>query len=196
MQRLGIGVREYSVLNIHKIGIEAPVRHVFEELLNWDGNSISWPNHIATVQRIDGSLEHIKILLCGGEKISLDLKDKSFRLSPFPLFNLDALCFQRIPNSIDMDNARFLLYKCSGGYPIGIFSVYVRSSISEQKERAQTQFFMVVGFNFYGKATRTNLHIINRIWESIHNRVSANVMNRFKQFCEWRFERMVEGRDV
>ena len=47
MQRLGIDTASYSVLNLHKIGVEAPVRYVFEELLSWDGDSSCWPNHIA-----------------------------------------------------------------------------------------------------------------------------------------------------
>ena len=35
---------------------------------------------------------------------------------------------------------------------------------------------------------------INKIWEKIHSRVTRNVLNRFKQLCEWRFQRIQDGR--
>jgi hypothetical protein len=38
-QRVGIDVSQYSVLNIHRIGIDAPVRYVFEEIVRWRGDS-------------------------------------------------------------------------------------------------------------------------------------------------------------
>ncbi|MCP5101935.1 MAG: hypothetical protein GY950_01085, partial [bacterium] len=130
MQRLGTSVADYSILNIHKIGINAPVKYVFEELLKWDGDSTCWPNHIAAVQRIHGRLERIRIFLFGIKKSSLTL-----------LFNLNAIKIQRLPDPADFDNARYLLYKCSGGYPIGIFSMYARSSITVLNEEEQTQLF-------------------------------------------------------
>jgi hypothetical protein len=37
------------------------------------------------------------------------------------LFILKKLHFNRTPRTSDLDNARSLLYDCSGGYPIGIF---------------------------------------------------------------------------
>ena len=92
------------------------------------------------------------------------------------------------------DNARFLLYDSSGGYPIGIFTMYVRSSVEERGEVGKSQLFFAVGFNFYGKESRPKIGIINKIWESIHNRVTGNVLNRFKQLCEWRFQRIQDGR--
>ena len=95
-----------------------------------------------------------------------------------------------MPDPDEFDNARYLLYDCSGGYPIGIFSMYVRSSIAEQHEVEPTQLFLVVGFNFYGRENWSRKRIINRTWEGVHNRVTANVMNRFKQLCEWRFEKI------
>ena len=61
LQRLNVDVTEYSVLNIHKIGIEIPARYVYEELLRWDGRSKFWPNQLARVKRIDGNLEKILI---------------------------------------------------------------------------------------------------------------------------------------
>ena len=193
IQRLGISVDKYTVLNIHKIGIEAPVRYVFKELLNWNGDSTCWPNHIAEVERINNRLEHIRIFLLGKRKYPFGFKNSFLGLKFIPLFNLDELKFQRRPNPLGFDNARYLLYKCSGGYPIGIFAIYTRSSIADQQEKEQTQLFMVVGFNFYGRENLPVTRIINRIWEKIHNRVTANVMNRFKQLCEWRFQKIQEG---
>ena len=185
IQRLGINVEKYSVLNIHQIGINVPTRYTFEELLNWNGDSTCWPNHIAQVSRINGRLENIQIYLLGKTHLWFDLS---------PLFDLDAIKIQRSPASYDFDNARYLLYKCSGGYPIGIFSMYVRSPVAEQNEVEPTQLFFVVGFNFYGKENLSRISLINRIWEAIHDRVTTNTMVRFKQLCEWRFNKIQEGR--
>jgi hypothetical protein len=193
IQRLGISVEKYTVLNIHKIGIDVPVRYVFEELLNWDGDSTCWPNHIAEVERIDGRLERIKIFLLGKRKYPFGFKKSFCGLKFIPLFKLDELRFQYLPDEMDLDNARYLLYECHGGYPIGIFSIYTRSSIADQQEKEPTQLFMVVGFNFYGKEGMAESHILNRTWEKIHNRVTANIMNRFKQLCEWRFYKIQQG---
>lgn len=193
MQRLGIDVHKYSVLNIHKIGIEVPVRYAFEEMLQWDGDSTCWPNHIAAVERMDGQLEHIRIHLLGLKKYPLGFKKAFFGLKFIPLFSLHGIKFQHLPGPSD-DNARFLLYESSGGYPIGIFAMYVRSSIAERGEIEQTQLFLAVGFNFYGKESRSKNIIVNTIWEKVHNRVTANILNRFKQLCEWRFQRIQEGR--
>jgi hypothetical protein len=193
LQRLDTSVGNYVILNIHKIGIEAPVRYVFEELLHWDGDSTCWPNYVAKVERINGRLERIHIFLFGKKKYPLGFKKSFFGLKYIPLFNLDAIKIQHLPDPADFDNARYLLYKCSGGYPIGIFSIYARSPIAELQEEEQTQLFFVVGFNFYGKEEWTKIRFINKIWEKIHNRVTANILNRFKQLCEWRFEKVQEG---
>ena len=61
MQRTGIDPNKYSVLNIHKIGVEAPVTYIFNELLQWNGDSTCWPNHIAKVDRIENDLTRIQI---------------------------------------------------------------------------------------------------------------------------------------
>jgi hypothetical protein len=179
-QRTGINATQYSVLNIHRIGIEVPVRYVFEELLSWDGDSTCWPNHIATVDRLDGQLEKIQIYLLGFKKFK-------------PLFVLDAIKFQHVPGISD-DNARYLLFDSHGGYPIGFFAMYVRSPIPEQKETEQAQLLFAVGFDFYGKVRGLDIRFINKIWEKIHNRVTSNILNRFKQLCEWRFQRLQDGR--
>ena len=117
MQRLGIDVHQFRLMNIHRIGIEAPARFIFDELMRWDGDSICWPNNIARVNLKDGKIENIVITLLG--RFAKLFVMKAIRIQPIPAVN-------------DTDNARYLLYECSGGYPIGIFSLYVRSSIPER----------------------------------------------------------------
>lgn len=192
IQRLGKTVAQYEVLNIHKIGIQAPVRFVFEELLRWDGDSTCWPNHVARFDRIDGRLEHIRVLLFGQSRYPLGLTSGPFGLDWIPLFNLNAEKIQDVPDRF-FDNARYLLYESSGGYPVGFFAVYVRSAIADQLEVEPAQLFAVVGFNFYGRDRLPSFRIVNAIWEAIHNRVTANVLNRLKQLCEWRFQRFQAG---
>jgi hypothetical protein len=179
MQRTGVDVGNYRMLNLHRIGINAPASYIFEELLKWDGDSICWPNHIARVNLQDEDLEHIKIFMFGW-------KLRILRIYPFHLFDLNAIRIQKLPSHAD-DNARYLLYECKGGYPIGVFSIYVRSSISDRREKEISQLFMLVSFNFYGRK-RKRLNILNRSWEAIHNRATSNIMIRFKQLCEWKFE--------
>jgi hypothetical protein len=186
LQRIGVPVNDYSVLNIHRIGIDVPVKYVFEELLQWDGNSDYWPNQLARVKRINGSLKKILIYTLGIEKIRLKrLLSKGIKIKP--LFNMYALKFQYTPPPSDTDNARYLLYECSGGYPIGIFTLYVRSSIVEQNELEKAQLFSLVAFNFYGRKNWFYSEIINPIWTKIHNRVTSNVLNRMKSEFENKF---------
>ena len=192
MQRLGVGVTDYSVLNIHKIGIEVPVRYVYEELLHWDGRSDYWPNQMARVKRIEGDLKNVQIYLLGLDKISLHRNSAKPLVNIKPLFHMSALKFQHIPNGSDADNARFMLYNCSGGYPIGIFTLYVRSSIAENMETEKTQLFSIVAFNFYGKKQWFFTHFINRIWEKTHNRATANILNRIKTIFEEKFQSAIE----
>jgi hypothetical protein len=186
LQRINVDVTKYSVLNIHKIGIDVPTRHVFEELLHWDGKSDYWPNQIARVKRINGNLKNILIYILGLEKISFNwfgLKE----IEITPLFNMTAIKFQHTPPDSDTDNARYLLYNCSGGYPIGIFTLYMRSSIAEQNEKEKAQLFIMVAFNFYGKKKWFYDYVINWIWEKIHNRATANILNRIKMIFEKKF---------
>lgn len=189
MQRIGIESNQYSVLNIHKIGIEAPAIQVFNELLEWDGDSICWPNHLAKVDRIENNLENIRILPFGWKKYPFKTMKSFFGLELIPLFLLDAIKIKKVPDPYDFDNARYLLYKCSGGYPIGIYTMYVRSSIPEMGELAQCQLISAVGFNFYGKEDwQKRRKLMNRIWVYVHNRVTANVLSRFKQLSEWKMD--------
>lgn len=190
LQRTGIGVDRYRMLNIHRIGIEAPSSYLFEELLHWNGDSSCWPNHIAKVTLLENDLQKVRMSLFGLSRHILGFRNGLFGLHFLQLFNLDAIKIQRIPDPADHDNARYLLYKCSGGYPIGIFSMYVRSSIPERGETEISQLFILVGFNFYGKESLSKLTLLNRIWEGIHNQVTTNIANRFKQLCEWQFERI------
>jgi hypothetical protein len=192
MQRLGIDVTKYKILNIHQIGIEAPLQHVFEELRMLDLRC--WPNHIATVDRIDGGIEHLRFFLLGMKKRLLGLTNHIFGLTFVPLFDLKAIRFQESPSSSEVDNARYLLYECSGGYPIGVYTAYVRSPIADQEETEPSQFFLIVGFNFYGRTDWPRIGLINKIWEGIHNRVTANILNRFKQLCEATFQEALEGK--
>lgn len=192
LQRLGRSVEGYVVLNIHRIGIEAPVQLVFEELLTWDGDSTCWPNHLARVERTDGSLEQMNVYLFGRKKPLIGLKKGFLGRSIIPLFRMDALEIRSRPHPADFDNARYLLYLCSGGYPIGIFAIYVRSPIATRGEVGDAQLFLIASFNFYGSEEVGESHIVNRIWERIHNRVTANMLNKLKVLCERKFQKITE----
>lgn len=194
LQRIRINVDKNFVLNIHKIGVEAPVGYIFNELLNWNGDSTCWPNHVAKVERTNGKIENIEILPFGFKKYPFGLKKSFLGLNLIPLFRLSSIRIKRMPDAFDFDNARYLLYDCSGGYPIGIFAMYVRSSIEQLGETAQSQLIFAVSFNFYGKEKEANL-LVNRIWESIHNRVTSNVLNRVKQLSEWRLDKIQNGHE-
>ena len=193
LQRLEVGVTDYRILNIHKIGVNAPAKYVFEELLKWNGDSTCWPNNIAQVARQQEQLEHLNLYLFGRKKYPAWLRNGLLGLKYIPLFKLDAINLQKTPDELGSDNARYLLYKCSGGYPIGVFTMYVRSSIKDLNEKEQSQLFLMVGFNFYGKENWSDKKIINRTWELVHNRVTSNVLNRIKQLSEWRFDKIKNG---
>ncbi len=192
LQRLDTEVDNYKILNIHRIGIEAPASYIFDELLKWNGDSACWPNHIARVNLQDNKLEKIQIFLLGRNYSKFGLKNGIFGFKFLHLFDMNAIKIQKVPDSFDLDNARYMLYECKGGYPIGVFSIYVRSSIPERGENEMSQLFMMVGFDFFGSDTLSNMKFIRRIWELIHNRVTTNVVTRFKQLCEWRFDKIRE----
>jgi hypothetical protein len=189
MQRTGIDPNHYSILNIHQIGVEAPVSYVFNELLQWNGDSTCWPNHIAKVDRIENDLKRIRIQPFGWKKYPFRFMKSFFGFKMIPLFLLNAIRIKKVPDNFDFDNARYLLYECTGGYPIGIYIMYVRSSIPAMGEVAQSQLIFAVSFNFYGKEDwQRRRRLENKMWESVHNRVTANVLNRIKQLCEWRID--------
>jgi hypothetical protein len=185
LQRLDVEVDQYSILNVHQIGIRVPVKFVHEEIMHWSEDSPFWPNHIATLQAIDDNLENIDILLLGRATRLLRQALRSIAPGFGKLFRMSALKIQHEPHSSDLDNARFALYECSGGYPIGVFFQYVRSPIESQGETGGAQLFFAVSFNFYGKLRWPRFAA--RAWETIHNRVTSNILNRFKLLCEAEF---------
>ena len=187
-QRLEFSVSEYAIMNIHRIGIAAPAGYVFEELLDRQTSLRCWPGHLATLERVNDDFEHINVYLLGRRKRFLGLKYDLLGLNVVPLFTMNAIKVQRVPDPSEFDSPRYVLYDCSGGYPVGVFGCYVRSSIAELGEVDQTQVFMAVVFDFYGKKDWPEKHIVNITWERIHNRVTANILNRFKRLCESRFQ--------
>jgi hypothetical protein len=190
-QRVGIDVSQYSVLNIHHIGIDAPVRYVFEELIGWEGNSPYWPNHVATLKAMKEEPGSQRVVLFGRSLGGWLGALSGGRLAS--LFEMHARTVRDVPGDSDLDNARYLLWDCSGGYPIGIFSVFARSGIAARHEVEATQLFFAVGFNPYGRQFLSNIRPIRRSWEAVHNRVTSNVLNRFKLLCETSFRSTQQG---
>lgn len=188
-QRLGIDVTTYSILNVHRIGIDVPGQVVFNRLMTWGGESPYWPNHLARITRVDEGLENINIRLFGWRRcMGFDVT---------PLFRLKAVRIQAQPGATEHDSARYLLFTCEGGYPIGHFVMYVRSSIPAMGELGSTQLFLAVGFNFYGRRRMSRTgpgRIVTAFWEMLHNRVTSHVLSRLKTLCEDGFREVVEGR--
>jgi len=189
-QRVGIDVSQYSVLNIHRIGIDAPVSYVFEQIIGWRGNSPYWPNHLATLDLVHGRPERVRVVLFGKSVGSWLNRLSGGRLGT--LFEMHLRTLRSVPGRSDLDNARYLLWDCRGGYPIGIFSVFARSRLTALNETAPTQLFFAVGFNPYGMRTLARIRPVRRTWEAIHNRVTGNVLNRFKALCETGFHQARE----
>jgi hypothetical protein len=62
-------------------------------------------------------------------------------------------------------------------------------------EKGKSQLIFGVGFNFYGNEKwQDNKKLVNKAWEMLHNRVTANVLNRIKQLSEWRIEHIQENK--
>lgn len=193
VQRLPIAVEDYTVLNVHRVGIATPARFAHEQLLRWSGDSPYWPNRIATVESMDGGREHIRVLFLGGVTRAIRRWVGGFAPEFGTLFRLTALKLQHVPPPTESDNARYLLYQCTGGYPIGVMCLYVRSPISELGETEEAQFFFAVSFNFYGRRDWPGIRLVNAVWERVHNRVTGNVLVRFKSLCEAEFREMTGG---
>lgn len=191
-QRTGVDVSRFSILNIHRIGIEAPVEVVFEEVERWSGVSRCWPDHLATIEPTPGEQDGFRVVLLGHTGIVRLLRR---RLGPRTgtLFRATVVETRRVPDALDVDNARFFLWNCSGGYPIGVFSIFVRSGIPDRGEKEPTQMFFAVGFNPYGQAFLAKIGPVRRVWQAIHDRVTSNVLNRFKELCEDSFLEMTNG---
>lgn len=193
VQRLPVDVEDFTVLNVHKIGIRTPARFAYEQLLRWSGDCPYWPNRLATVESMDGGREHIRVLLVGGVTRAIRRWVGTFATDFGTLFRLTALKLQHVPPPSEFDNARYLLYQCSGGYPIGVMCLYVRSPIPELAEVEEAQFFFAVSFNFYGKKDWPGIGLVQAVWQWLHNRVTGNVMVRFKRLCEAEFQEMTNG---
>ena len=170
LERLGVSVAGHEVLNIHRIGIDAPPELVWDELQHWSPDGGYWPGGIVRGQWEGEGLEHGSIRLLG--------------LSFLPLFRLDLVRRQETPPPTDPDRARYVLYRCSGGYPIGVFSIYVRARIVAEGEVEPTQMFFMVSFDFFGRKHWLGTRAVRPLWESIHDRVTSQVLNRFKAHCQ------------
>jgi hypothetical protein len=188
-QRTGVDVTTYSILNVHSIGVNVPGRDVFARLREWDGDSLYWPNHLAQATRVEKGLENIDIRLFGWHRfLGMSIK---------PLFHLKTVRIREEPDSSETDSARYILFSCEGGYPIGHFFMYVRSSIEALGETEPTQLFMAVGFNVYGRRRLARLgpaRFVTAFWELLHNRVTSHVLLRLKNLCEAEFKERVAGR--
>jgi len=196
LQRIGTPVAEYGVLNIHRIGVAAPAGFVFEELRRWTAVETCWPCHLAALERVDGDMANVQVFLPGLRRALFGLRNGLPGIDFIPLFRLDLLKLQASPGPMDVDNARFLLYACHGGYPIGILAIYVRSSIAARDEVEESQVFFVVSFDFYGRKRWPGMRLVTPLWEWVHNRATANVLNRFKDLCEARFGRLTAGEPI
>jgi len=193
LQRLGIDVTGYGVLNIHGIPVAAPARLVFDELRRWATIETCWPRHLAALERVDGGIECVRVFLLDRRESLFGLRSGFLGLDFIPLFQLDLLKVQDSPGPLDVDNARFLLYACSGGYPIGFLGIYVRSSADGPGEVGTSQVFFMVSFDFYGRKSWPGVRLVKAVWERIHNRATANILNRFKLLCEARFDEIRQG---
>jgi hypothetical protein len=191
-QRTGVDVSVYSILNIHRIGIDAPVQVVFDEVERWDGESYTWPDHIATIEEIPDEPDGFRVVFLGHTAIMRWLRK---RLGPQfgMLFRATVAEARRVPDVQDVDNARFFLWNCSGGYPLGVFSIFVRSSIPERGETDPTQVFFAVGFNPFGHAFLGKIGPVRTAWQAVHDSVTSNVLNRFKRQCEDSFRELQQG---
>jgi len=199
LQRLNISVADYSVLNIHRVGIEAPVSFVADMVAQWRPDAGYWPNELARAvfSRSSANLANqVGVYLFGRDRSLFGLPRQLFGLDYIPLFRMDILRRQRVPAPHDVDNARYIIYRCTGGYPIGIFSMYMRSNIPSQHEHELTQLFFVVSFDFFGKKNWLGRWAVRPIWQSIHNRVTAHSLARFKHHCEAAFARLKSGVDL
>jgi hypothetical protein len=183
-ERTGVDVSVYSILNIHRIGIDAPVETVFDEVERWEGGSACWPDYLATIEETPGEQDGFRVVFLGRSRLMRWLRGR-FGAEFGTLFVATVVEARRIPDMRDRDNARFFLWNCSGGYPIGVFSIFARSRIPERGEVAPTHLFFAVGFNPYGSQALGNLGgPVRSTWQFIHDRVTSNVLNRFKKLCE------------
>lgn len=74
--------------------------------------------------------------------------------------------------------------------------MYARSAVESLAEFEQTQLFLAVSFNFYGRDKGLVPSVMHKGWQGIHNRVTSNVMNRFKRLFEAKFASLKAGDDL
>lgn len=189
LERVEVPVAHYAILNIHRIGVDAPVPFVFEQFRTWEPRSVWWPNRIARLEAVDRELSDIRVYLLDRRKPLLGLKAPFFGLNVVPLFSMQVLKVRDEPAADGVEVPRYTVYRCGGGYPVGVVIVYVRPPFPQEPERQPSQVFFAVGFNFYGREDWPRRHLVNSVWERIHNRVTGNVLNRFKLECEARLAR-------
>lgn len=187
-ERTGIDVEKYKMLNIHQIAIDVPTDYLFAELMKWNSESCWWPNHIAKVHVLDAQLSRINVFLFGKLNFSLKKQNKSPEFHLLRLFNFKLIQKEQNQSVNSTNNGHYLLYECSGGYPIGVFTLFVRDSIPGNKEICKSQLFMMVSFNFYGIKALSKIKMITKTWEAIHNRASSNSLNRIKHYCEMNYK--------
>ena len=164
-RHFGTSIDDYSVLNIHRIGIDAPVELIFREIRRDASLGACWPNHLARVRRADPAVGNASVNVLG--------------LKFWSLFQLTEIEVEEFEGA-----ARHLLFRSHGGYPIGRFGMFVRPTIPELGEKSTSQFFFVVTFNFYGRPRWWGAKFVHGIWEAIHNRATGNILNRFRRLCE------------
>lgn len=193
LQRLGISVADYSVLNIHRVGIAAPVAVVWEEVLHWRPDGGYWPNTLARVIGSDPRFERAEVFLLGRTTSLFGLRNGFLGLDFIPLFRVELLRRQSRPQPGDVDNARYFLYRCSGGYPIGVFAIYVRSAIAALQEAEPTQLFFLVSFDFFGRKDWLAARALRPVWTALHDRVTGHFLCRFGNHCEARFRELQDG---
>lgn len=186
--RTGFEVDSYKMLNIHQIGIDVPVDFLFNELMNWSSDSSWWPNHLAKVHVLDDDLSRIEVFLFGKINLKPGKNKKSPEFHFLRLFNLSILRKEQNQEAGSDLNSHYLFYKCSGGYPIGVFSLFARNSLTANNESGKSQLFMMVSFNFYGMKSWSKIKFITWPWEFIHNRVASNSLVRVKDYCEQKYQ--------
>jgi len=187
-KRIEYKVSDYNLLNIHQIGIEAPAQFVFNELIKWNSDSCWWPNHIARVNVLDSEQSKINIFLFGKLSLKRNVKTRSPGFHLLRLFNLTLIKKEGNIENKSKENIHYLLYKCSGGYPIGVFSLFTRDSDPDKNESNKSQLFMMVSFNPHGIKLLSKIKLVTKIWELIHNRVASNSLYRIKGFCEQNYQ--------
>ena len=70
-----------------------------------------------------------------------------------------------------------------------VATIHVRPNDPARDEIEATQIFFMVAFDFFGRKHWLGRRAIRPFWESIHNRVTSQVLNLFKAHCEAAYAR-------